>query len=78
MPIIIIGRTKDTIIKTPITILGMFALLFAATYVVSQLDQTETIHDYSLVNGEWQEGPEVPNPRYPTGITASLISRSPC
>ncbi len=55
-----------------ITILGMFALLFAATYVVSQLDQTETIHDYSLVNGEWQEGPEVPNPRYPTGIKRTI------
>lgn len=58
-----------------IAILGMFALLFMASYLMMGLDQPETISDYYLdESGAWQESTEIPNPHYLIGTKRAVYT----
>lgn len=58
-----------------IAVLGMFALLFAATFLMSSLDAPPTVPEYYLDDAGWQEGPEIPNPHYITGTKRVIYEK---
>ncbi len=61
--------------STAINLVTAFFLLFAASYIISSLDQPEMWESYAYLSdsGELVEEPAQPNPMYPRGMKRDIL-----